>query len=962
MAIPRFNDLLFNNQDKATYLIKPTTNRFAYAAGATLPVTYTDTQVSEYYTNTDRAVISTNLFAFNFDLEEFRNKSSKIIYNTSRTKTSSNNIGERTDNIIDAVTFLRPLLLEPIIDSVALRYDNALACKIPNKTSGFFREGSQDYIVRNVKFRIVKYIDARGHLDDLHFGSIDINSICSVGTFQNTHAYNIFDASQEPNDYTNADIVKYYDEVIVFDYIVFRRCNSDNNISKQNDLFPLAAYGLTVYSDDTCLTTIKRYDDFIYNNDFALADNVYHNNRVTREVVGTEIWYQNVPQQPHGNVTITRSNIRYIFASPYSLPFGSFTPDGDDEEYNIVTHTFENSEGHPYFPVDGFDPDTIEYSTSIGRFSNIPQFYEFRTAMGIVCRVDDIVSTTSESFELHIEFDQRDIIPAGDNAKYQTTQPDYEIMSVFGVGQVQIENLNTLNFFENVSEFNFSIKSDGTLTLATLLYVRYLNSTKSFGYDDITVPSDKRVELPQDMTADDANSLFDLAETNPSITYIDNSSFITPMEYYGRISNSVDFEDKVSGLVTEIEEEPVYFWVETLKNWCTFTINESLSQEALLVVDLRIWNGYGYWIPLVYVLDSYKKNFIPTNLKQQYIDALNSTDVDVHKNAETQLKNFAAMLVNRQMTMPFTFENLHTVDIDRSYHSNTANYAGHKKRYWYEYTPVYHFVRSSYKFVMAGWNLSFGMIYNGIYGDGVWAGIKTGINDVLQGTVEYFGRNLLCLVDLYNDLLMTKTSSDEVALDDPYQHLQCSCRYVALPYDEHYSSNDKDTFQTIKAGMVRYDNLEGGIINRETIIDYSVIPTTVGSPFVVRNSTGELYITARCFYSGPVQERASSETDLVKFSGIIEKDVALSNKMLQNQFGKGETKTVEDMFNTYGALPLETIKSTATSTVPETILSTNADILVNTSQTCKASIKLSANRSKTSSDVETASIHTITKW
>ena len=195
---------------------------------------------------------------------------------------------------------------------------------------------------------------------------------------------------------------------------------------------------------------------------------------------------------------------------------------------------------------------------------------------------------------------------------------------------------------------------------------------------------------------------------------------------------------------------------------------------------------------------------------------------------------------------------------------------------------------------------------------------------------------------------------------DHYQTLFASCRYVILPYDNKYSNNDEVTFQTIR-NHDRWNNVEGGIMTRARIIAYLSINTTIGSPFIARSSTGELMLATAFTYSGPVQEKYDSATDLLKKPGIIAADIKLSNELLQKTLGNGYDKTIKDWLNFMGNTPDESLTPTV-NVNNATAISKSVVELANTNQTAEASMLLTANRSKVSSDVENIVINTLKKW
>ena len=114
-------------------------------------------------------------------------------------------------------------------------------------------------------------------------------------------------------------------------------------------------------------------------------------------------------------------------------------------------------------------------------------------------------------------------------------------------------------------------------------------------------------------------------------------------------------------------------------------------------------------------------------------------------------------------------------------------------------------------------------------------------------------------------------------------------------------------------------------------------------------------------YSGPVREKYSSSTNLVKKPGIIADDIKLSNELLQKTLGNGYDKTIKDWLNFMGNTPDESLTPTV-NVNNATAISKSVVELANTNQTAEASMLLTANRSKVSSDVENIVINTLKKW
>ena len=245
----------------------------------------------------------------------------------------------------------------------------------------------------------------------------------------------------------------------------------------------------------------------------------------------------------------------------------------------------------------------------------------------------------------------------------------------------------------------------------------------------------------------------------------------------------------------------------------------------------------------------------------------------------------------------------------------------------------------------------------GTIATGVFNAVVGSMKIALALTQELFSKLVYYGIDKFINSFSNISSFWSI---DHYENLFASCRYVILPYDNKYSNNDEVTFQTIR-NHDRWDNVEGGIMTRERIIAYLSINTTIGSPFIARSSTGELMLATAFTYSGPVREKYDSATDLLKQPGIIADDIKLSNELLQKTLGNGYDKTIKDWLNFMGNTPDESLTPTV-NVNNATAISKSVVELANTNQTAEASMLLTANRSKVSSDVENVVINTLKKW
>lgn len=448
-----------------------------------------------------------------------------------------------------------------------------------------------------------------------------------------------------------------------------------------------------------------------------------------------------------------------------------------------------------------------------------------------------------------------------------------------------------------------------------------------------------------------------------------SDDYITPMEFYEGTNDAVEVEfssklvDKTAADKTDI---PTYFWVESLKNWCYYDM--TTVNNACNIAMLKVWNGKNNWQFLDNLLESAKLRYIPRAEYTKLLDEYQNIDTIEDRKDEIKkiLSDFSDHILSQFLVYPFNLDKLKTISIDRIYYGAKANYAGNKDKGFFDYlydatignvvslaTGTWYIISSPFS------THKFDKFKKGL------GTIATGVLNAAAGTAMIF---LALTPDLISKLVYSGLDKFINSFSnissfwriDHYQTLFASCRYVILPYDNKYSNNDEVTFQTIR-NHDRWDNVEGGIMTRESIIAYLSINTTIGSPFIARSSTGELMLATSFTYSGPVREKYDSATDLIKQPGIIADDIKLSNELLQKTLGNGYDKTIKDWLNCMGNTPDESLTPTV-NVNNATALSKSVVELANTNQTAEASMLLTANRSKVSSDVENIVINTLKKW
>lgn len=457
-----------------------------------------------------------------------------------------------------------------------------------------------------------------------------------------------------------------------------------------------------------------------------------------------------------------------------------------------------------------------------------------------------------------------------------------------------------------------------------------------------------------------------LADMTDTLIIPLSDDYITPMEFYEGTSDAVEVEFSsklVAKTAADKTDIPTYFWVESLKNWCYYDM--TTDNNACNIAMLKVWNGKDNWLFLDNLLESAKLRYIPsdeyTKLLAEY---QNTSTTDVRK-AEINviLSDFADHILSQFLVYPCNLDKFKTISIDRIYHGAKANYTGKGSSKHSRNETVGISFNS-----VAGTLYSISSPVSAYTFDKFKKGVGTIATRVINAAVGTMMIALALTPELISKLVYSGLNKFINSFSnissfwsiDHYQTLFASCRYVILPYDNKYSNNDEVTFQTIR-NHNRWDNVEGGIMTRERIIAYLSINTAIGSPFIARSSTGELMLATAFTYSGPVREKYNSKSDLYKKPGIIADDIKLSNELLQKTLGNGYDKTIKDWLNFMGNTPNESLTPTV-NVNNATALSKSVVELANTNQTAEASMLLTANRSKVSSDVENIVINTLKKW
>lgn len=156
---------------------------------------------------------------------------------------------------------------------------------------------------------------------------------------------------------------------------------------------------------------------------------------------------------------------------------------------------------------------------------------------------------------------------------------------------------------------------------------------------------------------DNVEALKDLSSI-PYASLYSSEGIVTPMDYYGNLVSVTDSKLKLTSksLSTDI---PVYFWVETLKNWCTYTYNK--INDYYGIATLNVWNGQNGWDLLDKILQEQNANQLT---KRQVYDFVDNYDGNNYKK---QLERYTKILIANSTKYRFPYESLHTSYVCRVY-------------------------------------------------------------------------------------------------------------------------------------------------------------------------------------------------------------------------------------------------------------------------------------------------------
>lgn len=441
-----------------------------------------------------------------------------------------------------------------------------------------------------------------------------------------------------------------------------------------------------------------------------------------------------------------------------------------------------------------------------------------------------------------------------------------------------------------------------------------------------------------------------------------SDGIITPMEYYQNMHDMSDSKLRLSS-ANASTSEPMYFWVETLKNWCTYVFTttslNNKKKPCYGIANLHIWNGQNNFISLSDIMQQQYSCQLTLKQLRDYIDAYKTNKDQKAKDALDRYKNI--VLANMYMYR-FPYERLHTTDVTRIYHPKHNPDYDVNDNSFFLFRAVKSFANFVRQFAMFFIDYSIpALIYNSV-NNGVSSAFSAGLNRWTSAMSDLVGTvgNLISPLSnwLFTDEECIRSASSVLAKVNPKDNVVAGAIYLSLPYDSGYFSNDQDTFQTI-----RYRNTWGtdGKTNKhrnlETVFQ---VPNPICSPLVVRSTTGELTLAIAMAYTGPVKQWKDAE-DYTKQIGLSQEDIDNTNKTLAKMFGNGSDKTADDFLNVQGGILTDDLIGHSDTSLESTLFTGKVE-QINLVSTAGGEITLVPTRSKVSSEVTVPTINTVTKW
>lgn len=290
------------------------------------------------------------------------------------------------------------------------------------------------------------------------------------------------------------------------------------------------------------------------------------------------------------------------------------------------------------------------------------------------------------------------------------------------------------------------------------------------------------------LTEGQIEKLEDLSEI-PYASMTAAGLYVTPMEYYaskltGKVEGSKLLLENTDD--TPAEDIPVYFWVETLKNWCTYEYEKLTEWNGF--ARLKVWNGKNGWYYLDEILQQQRANQLTisqmNNIRELYLAQTDSVEKAKYLKILTNYRN---ILIANTSLYRFPYEKLRTTMLQRVYTpTNKPNWIVEDDTFM-----LVRFVSKITDFVcdfamtLVDWS-PIALVYNS-YKDGVGAAFGAGwdrwtnaLNDIFEGFTALISPVINWL---YSDEDSANTAEKRLRKIDTRKTVVNQVEYLFLPYD-----------------------------------------------------------------------------------------------------------------------------------------------------------------------------------
>lgn len=298
---------------------------------------------------------------------------------------------------------------------------------------------------------------------------------------------------------------------------------------------------------------------------------------------------------------------------------------------------------------------------------------------------------------------------------------------------------------------------------------------------------------------------------------LDKDEYITPNDFY--YNNKTAKEDSKitaddsgttlfqTNLNAEIikDEKPKWFWIESLKNWCSFLYTDKYT------IELGLWNG--------------KSEFVP--FRQLCKDAgicsyLSDSFIPFYKEGENNINNRTYKEANDYFTSNYLY-NLNNI-------------------YFGPYNAYMYITEKKYYYVIRGSGITHGGGLHGAIGN---------------GKVEKYALNDTGKPSNISNLIHYLADEEKINIDDSNSSLYLFSSLI-LPHDSKFSNNEESTFQNVRISRTQFFTRDQTKNNINFIV-------STGNPMIFRTNDGNLGIYYYFYVPGHLNKYEIIKKDNLNF-------------------------------------------------------------------------------------------------